>query len=520
MQRRYQRQGSTMSGTLSKNHPVMTNASLMLLRLCGKYLHLMQRLQPIAYDVFVAMTQLLEYYFFNVHTFFTRDLRESHPLVTSTKYSSLLQRIERSLLQPKESSHVQSSISGQITSANNSFSVNTNSAQNNISSTPHTDSSPMKSLSALANKTQRLSLSTPKRQFVININSKQDKDGSTLGSPTHSPRKDKNVANNHNETFEDNKNLNHTDLASSVTNDHTFRKPSVALGALPQSSFSVNVRLPNLDQMSKNIEGFTSPDTLYGLAERTISSESVVYLIRQFLKMKYLILKSINQDENDIHSSIEEYYHQTIDVMEEIRRPVLMVVSERSVSSDTTLQLMSKISWDKKEDEVRSFQNQYVDILIRELQIFSMRLQEIHLKTSEANAQFMDQSEACGRSRETLWELASLASAFIFVEGFANAKKCNPEGRGQMLLDYRQFVNKLEKISEKKPLPHQEFVAQYVKAYYIPESDLENWVKYHTEYSPKQLMALVNCVAYSNNKTKQKLNSLINDLSGKIRSKT
>ena len=39
---------------------------------------------------------------------------------------------------------------------------------------------------------------------------------------------------------------------------------------------------------------------------------------------------------------------------------------------------------------------------------------------------------------------------------------------------------KLEKTSEQKPLPHQEYVAQYVKAYYIPESDLENWVKYHT----------------------------------------
>ena len=38
---------------------------------------------------------------------------------------------------------------------------------------------------------------------------------------------------------------------------------------------------------------------------------------------------------------------------------------------------------------------------------------------------------------------------------------------------------KLEKISEQKPLPHQEYVAQYVKAYYIPEIDLENWVKYH-----------------------------------------
>ena len=72
-QRRFQSQVS-MIGSANADYPVMTNASLMLLRLCGKYLHLMQRLQPIAYDVFVAMTQLLEYYFINVHTFFTRDL--------------------------------------------------------------------------------------------------------------------------------------------------------------------------------------------------------------------------------------------------------------------------------------------------------------------------------------------------------------------------------------------------------------------------------------------------------------
>ena len=88
--------------------------------------------------------------------------------------------------------------------------------------------------------------------------------------------------------------------------------------------------------------------------------------------------------------------------------------------------------------------------------------------------------------------LLSVVSAVDVVNG--NAQQENLRGKNTI---------SEEKISEKKPLPHQEFVAQYVKAYYIPESDLENWVKYHTEYSPKQLMALVNCVAYSNNKTKQ-----------------
>ena len=49
-----------------------------------------------------------------------------------------------------------------------------------------------------------------------------------------------------------------------------------------------------------------------------------------------------------------------------------------------------------------------------------------------------------------------------------------------MQLDFRHFVMKLERIAEIKPLPHQEYVATYVKAFYIPEAELEDWVKVHT----------------------------------------
>ena len=57
--------------------PVLTNTSLMLLRLCGKYTHLMKDLKPIASDVFRAMTQLLDFYVIAVYAFFTKDLVRS-----------------------------------------------------------------------------------------------------------------------------------------------------------------------------------------------------------------------------------------------------------------------------------------------------------------------------------------------------------------------------------------------------------------------------------------------------------
>ena len=53
---------------------MLTNTSLMLLRLCGKYTHLMKDLKPIASDVFRAMTQLLDFYVIAVYAFFTKDL--------------------------------------------------------------------------------------------------------------------------------------------------------------------------------------------------------------------------------------------------------------------------------------------------------------------------------------------------------------------------------------------------------------------------------------------------------------
>ena len=67
----------------------------------------------------------------------------------------------------------------------------------------------------------------------------------------------------------------------------------------------------------------------------------------------------------------------------------------------------------------------------------------------------------------------------IFQFRFSCAKKCSNEGRALMQLDFRHFVMKMERIAEIKPLAYQDFVANYVKAFYIPESELEQWVKQH-----------------------------------------
>jgi len=396
--------------------PVITTTSLMVLRLCGKYLRVMQMLQTISEDVFNAVTQLVEYYFINVYHMFASDLKsESHHTVPSYKLTSLVQRVNQSMIKAKPLPNSESGISLNKTSINN---------------------------------------------FLNDLN----KSNSSTAA----------VANN--------------SVAAEVNDDNIATGSSDGHTCMNLEMAELN---PSVD--------LNCPETLHGFRERYIAAESLTYIVSQLKSLKQYMTKAMSLEGAAI---VEDYLTQNLDLFCEIRQPLYLSVAQQSVNCGNTLRQMAKVGWDIK--EVQSQHNQYVDNMLRELQVFSMRLQEIELTLLK-------------ESLDSFWEMASFATALIFVEGFSEAKRCSNEGRALMQLDYRQFAMKLEAICGIKPLPHQELVTHYVKAFYIPEAELENWVKYHTEYSPKQLIALVSSVAYSNNKTKQKLNSLINEFSGKIR---
>lgn len=48
-----------------------------------------------------------------------------------------------------------------------------------------------------------------------------------------------------------------------------------------------------------------------------------------------------------------------------------------------------------------------------------------------------------------------------------------------MQLDFQQFLMKLEKLTDLRPIPDKEFVEIYIKAYYLTENDMEQFIKNH-----------------------------------------
>ncbi|XP_060534233.1 syndetin [Cylas formicarius] len=243
-----------------------------------------------------------------------------------------------------------------------------------------------------------------------------------------------------------------------------------------------------------------NPEKLHGLSERLVGVESLVFLAKQyeFLReyLEYLILPSKK-------AILDQFFAQNIACVTHLRKPVYMAVVAQAFDLRQILLFMSKINWEVK--EVMSQHNSYIDLIVQEVQMFRARLEMVMHKVPITNEVL-----------KVLWESIAHIVTHTLVQGFSDAKKCSNGGRALMQLDFTQFLSKFEKISSLRPVPHKEYVENYVKAFYLPESELEKWIREHREYSSKHLFGLVCCTCQNNKKTRQKLLQVIEELEKNI----
>lgn len=179
-----------------------------------------------------------------------------------------------------------------------------------------------------------------------------------------------------------------------------------------------------------------------------------------------------------------------------------MLVAAKSLDFDAILLLMEGIKWDL--EDIPSVHNIYVDKLLKELQSFSERL----------NQRFEQlQIKLPSDGQEILWVSVLKLVNRTFIEGFSLAKKCTPGGRALMQLDYQEFLTKAEKMTKVKPIPERELVEEYIKAYYLMDDALEQWILNRNEYTHRQLIALVHSLS-SEKKAKSRLLGILDNKFG------
>ncbi|XP_033345590.1 syndetin isoform X2 [Bombus vosnesenskii] len=255
---------------------------------------------------------------------------------------------------------------------------------------------------------------------------------------------------------------------------------------------SDKVRQPQLS----SIVNLSQPEKLHGLTERVVGVESLIFLGRQYESLKPYLEHLIGASPQ--RGFLHQFYMQTIASSTDLRKPVYMAVASRAFDVSNILNLMNKVNWEVT--DVMSQHSGYIDALLQEIYILNERLKNIGSCLPLADDVY-----------NAVWENVAHLITHTLVEGFSNAKKCSNGGRALMQLDFTQLKSKFETLTSLRPMPHREYVELYIKAYYLPENSLEEWIREHKEYSVKHLIGIVSSACQNNKKTRQRLIAFIEE---------
>lgn len=78
-----------------------------------------------------------------------------------------------------------------------------------------------------------------------------------------------------------------------------------------------------------------------------------------------------------------------------------------------------------------------------------------------------------------------------------------------MQLDFTHFLSIMSLLSGMKHPIHQQYVEQYVKAFYLPKELLEEWLIEQKGYSTKHKIGLIQCTCSNDKKLRLKLMALV-----------
>jgi len=230
-------------------------------------------------------------------------------------------------------------------------------------------------------------------------------------------------------------------------------------------------------QAASHINLFSAADR-YGVYQRAAGMESLLFVANSLYSLHDPILKSLPKS---YHTKVQAFYNRSVAIVKPLRKYVYGFQAGLLIQLDPIPAMIANCRWDPK-TPVGMQHNEYVEHLIKQFRQFAGHL------NADSHGEKLS-PHVCS----ILWEVAVQRTMLQLIEGFSRARRCNHGGRAQMSLDFNTFTSSLRGVCPLKPLPYQERVDAYIKAYYLSEIEILPWVKEHPEYTPSQLQAIVVC---------------------------
>ncbi|KHJ74986.1 hypothetical protein OESDEN_25398 [Oesophagostomum dentatum] len=200
----------------------------------------------------------------------------------------------------------------------------------------------------------------------------------------------------------------------------------------------------------------------------------------------------------DILDALDQFYSKILSVVPETRLLVFDCIASRALKLPVLITAVSNTKWDV--NELQTQHSSYVDFLIKDFEAFALRLDHI--------SECVNLSDSM---RNLLWDRTIYYAFKGLVQGYCEGGKCSTEGRALMQLDFHHLLSKLEAVCNLHPVPHAAFVEDYIKAFYLPENGLEEWISKHSEYTAKQMISLLGVATHVSKKARTRIINALND---------
>lgn len=239
---------------------------------------------------------------------------------------------------------------------------------------------------------------------------------------------------------------------------------------------------------------------LYGLLERTTAAESLLAVAQQLQRARGALAHALPLAEG---AALDSFLSRTVGAAEDLRDLVVRAGVRLLLPLHWVPERLGAAIWVLSEPPTGH--GGWVDELARQLQLLRDRLAQVPSLDSAAASR--------------LWGAAAVHVAEACLEGFSRCRRCSLEGRAAMSLDLQGVGHALARV-----LPPAvqaggtlRLVDSYVKAFYIPLSELPHWAQTHPEYSAQQVLALTGCIAESSGLKKRDKAALVAQVEADLR---
>jgi hypothetical protein len=217
----------------------------------------------------------------------------------------------------------------------------------------------------------------------------------------------------------------------------------------------------------------TSPNTLFGLAETAIAAKSLQFVL---LAVQYLDPHIRPVLPQRCQNQAEEFLSQFRSAVDGVTEIVYHTLASRLINTELHTQSILNVKWDEIRESNLSENNKYIDDILFDLKSLRQR---------------MSVSSLPADCTDKVWRHVIVHVMESLVDAYSKIKKCGTNSPTLMGLDLEVLKNGIREVVPLKVIPFLPYVETFIRAHYLNEQELFDWIELHPEYRLHHLTALV-----------------------------